>query len=105
MGISTHCSIAKTNYVFKAADLFYNVGVFLIPVTPSKFLYEWLVFIVLHSQETTASRHWQKAREHFPGVLQSKVCGAGVSRSRSSCSSTFGCLDRSAVLGVSAGLG
>lgn len=49
------------------------LGVFLIPVTPSKFLYEWLMFIVLYSQETAANCHWQEAREHFPGVLQSEV--------------------------------
>lgn len=60
------------------------LGFFFIPVTPSKFLYEWRVFIVLYSQETTASCHWQEAREHFPEVLQSKVCGAGLSRSRGS---------------------
>lgn len=84
---------------------FMMLGFFLIPVTPSKFLYEWLVFIVLYSQETTASCHWQEAREHFPRTLQSKVCGAGLSRPRSSCSSIFGCLDRSAVLWVSLGLG
>lgn len=49
------------------------MGFFFNPVTPSKFLHEWLVFIVLYSQEATASHLWQEAREHFPGVLQSKV--------------------------------
>lgn len=70
---------------------------FLIPVTPSKVLYDLLLFLVLYRQE---------AGEHFPGVLQSKVwADQGVSRSRSTCSSTFGCLDKSTVLQVSAGLG
>lgn len=59
------------------------------------------VFVVACGQETTARDGWQEAAEHFPAVLHRKVCSTGFSRSRSSCNSVFGGLDRSAVLWVS----
>lgn len=59
------------------------------------------MFVVACGQETTARGGWQEAAEHFPAVLHRKVCSTGFTRSRSSCNSAFGGLDRSAVLWVS----
>lgn len=69
------------------------------PVTPSKFLYEWLVFI------DSIVRKLQSSLARTKRALSRGVAEKGVSRPRSSWSSTFGYLDRSAVLQVSAALG